>query len=110
MDSPTAASRPLWRSGGNAMRELEGVYEAARGRIVDLVAPLEEEAATVEVPTCPGWSVQDLVAHLTGNCANTLRGEVAGAATDEWTAAQVAERREWKLGDVLAEWDTVGPQ
>ena len=81
-----------------------------RARIVDLVAPLDEAAGKTPVPACPEWSVQDVVAHTTGNCADILTGNVQGSATDAWTAAQVETRKGWKLGDVLAEWDDVGPQ
>ncbi|MGH2734608.1 MAG: maleylpyruvate isomerase family mycothiol-dependent enzyme [Actinomycetota bacterium] len=92
------------------MRELGSVYEEVRGRIVELVAPLDEATAARPVPACPTWSVQDVIAHSTGNCADILNGNFEGAATEPWTQAQVEARREWKLGDVLAEWDDVGPK
>ena len=94
---------------GNEARPLESEYEATRSRIVELVGA-DGTADQIDVPACPGWSVKDVVAHVTGNCADVLIGNLAGVATPEWTAAQVEARREWKLGDVLAEWDEVGPK
>ncbi len=90
------------------MRELGSAYEEVRGRIKGLAGDLDQERATIPVPACPGWSIQDVVAHLTGLCADILSGNLDGSAGDQWTAAQVESRREWKIGDVLAEWDDVG--
>ena len=92
------------------MRPLESHYEATRGRIVELVHGLDATADEIAVPACPGWSVKNVVSHLTGNCADVLTGNLAGIATPEWTAAQIDARHDWKLGDVLAEWDDVGPK
>ncbi|MGH2788480.1 MAG: maleylpyruvate isomerase family mycothiol-dependent enzyme [Actinomycetota bacterium] len=92
------------------MRELGSVYEGVRGRIGELVASLDEAAAARPVPACPTWSVQDVIAHAMGICADIVNGNIEGAATEPWTQAQVEARREWKLGDVLAEWDDVGPK
>jgi hypothetical protein len=39
-----------------------------------------------------------------------MAGNIAGAATDEWTAAQVEKRRDWKLAQIFAEWDDTGGQ
>jgi uncharacterized protein (TIGR03083 family) len=86
------------------------VYEGGRRRIVELVADLGDRAAAMPVPACPAWSVHDVVAHLAGVCADILAGNVAGAATDPWTAAQVDARRERSFGEILAEWDDVGPE
>jgi hypothetical protein len=71
-----------------ALGELGTVYEGGRRRILELVADLDDRAVATPVPACPEWSVQDVVAHLTGVCADIMAGNVAGAATDPWTAAQ----------------------
>ena len=91
------------------MRELETLYEKTRTRIAELVTPVKH-SDSVEVPACPEWSVKDVVSHLTGNCADVLNGNLEGVATAEWTAAQVDERREWPLEDVLAQWDDLSPK
>src|SRR5438874_1252993 len=53
------------------------LYADGRGRISDLVSGLGEEAAA-PVPACPQWSVHDVVAHVTGVCADILAGNLAG--------------------------------
>jgi uncharacterized protein (TIGR03083 family) len=92
------------------MGELGTIYEDARGRITELVRGLGGEAAATVVPACPEWSVHDLAAHLTGNCADIVAGNVDGAATAEWTARQVAERRDRSLTEIVDEWADVAPQ
>src|SRR3954462_336182 len=61
------------------------------------------------VPTCPRWSVHDVVAHLTGVVSDALDGRLDGVATDPWTAAQVDARRDHSVRDMLAEWNTRAP-
>ena len=92
------------------MRELGSIYEETRQRILDVVAGLDGTAASPRVPACPEWSIQDLLAHLAGNCTDILEGNVEGAASPEWTARQVERRRGWTFSEVLAEWDRAGPQ
>jgi hypothetical protein len=41
------------------------------------------------VPTCPGWTVRDVVAHLAGLCEDWVQGRLAGYASEAWTANQV---------------------
>jgi uncharacterized protein (TIGR03083 family) len=91
-------------------RALEALYLDTRDRVAAIVADAGTEAATVPVPACPSWTVKDVVAHLTGICADVLSGNIAGAATDEWTAAQVDARRHVALADILTEWDDLAPK
>ena len=85
------------------------LYADGRGRISDLVSGLGKEAAA-PVPACPEWSVHDVVAHLTGVCADILGGNLDGVATDPWTAAQVEVRRHRTIDEVVAEWSELAPQ
>jgi hypothetical protein len=62
------------------------------------------------VPTCPDCSVADVVAHLTGICADVLAGNTDGVATDPWTAAQVSARRGRAIDELVAEWSDTAPQ
>ena len=78
-------------------------------RLTDLVADLDDEAAATTVPACPAWSVHDVIAHLTGVCADVLAGRIDGIATEPWTDAQVTARRHVPLEDVLSEWNEVAP-
>ena len=92
------------------LRELGAAYERGRARIIDLVADLDPEDSATEVPACPSWSVHDVVAHVTGICADVVTGNLAGVGTDEWTAAQVDVRRPKTIAEVVEEWDDVGPR
>jgi uncharacterized protein (TIGR03083 family) len=60
--------------------------------------------ASAPVPACPDWSVHDVIAHVTGVCADVLAGNLDGA-----TRAQVEARRQVALPELLAEWDHVAP-
>lgn len=78
------------------------MYEAVRSRIVELVR--DADPAT-PVAACPGWSVKDVVAHLSGVLADYASGRMDGVATPPWTQRQVDERREWSLDRCVEEWD-----
>jgi uncharacterized protein (TIGR03083 family) len=93
-----------------ALRHVGRFYEDVRSRIVDLVAGLDEDGTATPLPACPDWSIHDVVAHVTGNCANILSGDLDGVATPAWTAEQVEARKTRTLGQILDEWDVVGPQ
>jgi uncharacterized protein (TIGR03083 family) len=86
------------------------LYAQGRGRITELVSDLNEEQAGARVPTCPRWTVRDVVAHVTGVCADILAGNVVGVATDPWTDAQVQARKERSLAELVAEWSELAPQ
>jgi uncharacterized protein (TIGR03083 family) len=82
-------------------------YRGIRAAMCELAADAD---GTTVVPSCPDWSVRDLVAHVTGVAADLVAGRLDGVGTDPWTAAQVAARRDRTLAEVVAEWVEVGPQ
>ncbi|NUR95740.1 MAG: hypothetical protein HOV67_10830 [Kribbellaceae bacterium] len=86
------------------------LYHAAHERMAAAVQGLSAEDLDRQVPACPQWSVQDLVAHLTGVAADFVAGNLAGAPRPPWTAVQVETRRNLPMADVLNEWTVVGPQ
>jgi uncharacterized protein (TIGR03083 family) len=85
-------------------------YAAGRERVVDLVADLPAERATMPVPSCPEWRVKDVLAHLSGVCVDILAGQIDGAGTDPWTEIQVVARRDCTLDEIVAEWNEAAPQ
>ena len=91
------------------MVDAGAVYAEGRERLSALVRDLDAAGAATPVPACPEWRVHDVLAHLTGVCADILAGRLDGVATEPWTAAQVDGRREVPLADVLAEWAEVAP-
>jgi uncharacterized protein (TIGR03083 family) len=64
---------------------------------------------SMPVPTCPGWTVHDVLAHLSGVVADVLAGNFAGIATEPWTLAQVEARRDASVEELLAEWELGAP-
>src|SRR3954452_7296218 len=95
------------------LRTLGALYEETRQRLINLVREATFDdffAASAPVPACPGWRVRDVIAHLSGLATDIAAGNIDGAATDAWTAAQVEARRDLSVGDLLAESDEVGPQ
>jgi uncharacterized protein (TIGR03083 family) len=77
-------------------------YEASRRRVGEMVRNADPETP---VPTCPGWSVKDVVAHLSGSLAAYIGGALQGASSPAWGDEQVKERRDLSLDDCLAEWE-----
>jgi len=90
--------------------ESGSIYAEGRIRLTELVTAEDPEGATAPVPGCPQWAVHDVIAHVTGVCADVIAGNIEGVATEPWTAAQVAKRKDTPLADILAEWSEVSPQ
>lgn len=79
------------------------LYDASRARIVELLTGADLSAP---VPACPGWTVQDLVAHLAGGLgAFTARDFDAGEYANHGERV-VHERRGQTLEEHLDEWAT----
>jgi uncharacterized protein (TIGR03083 family) len=84
--------------------DLVALYAETQGRIIDLVSPLEPPSLATPVPATPRWTIQQVVSHLAGVCANVVDGETEGAASEAWTDRQVAAREGRALTEVLEEW------
>jgi len=76
--------------------------------MIELGRTLAPADAAIPVPACPAWTVKDVYAHLQGACADVLAGRMEGAASDPWTARQVAERADRALPEILDEWEASG--
>jgi uncharacterized protein (TIGR03083 family) len=85
-----------------------GEYRQLRTRVVGLVRSCD--AATLEStpPATPEWRIRDVLAHLSGVCADIVNGNLDGVTTDPWTAAQVDTRRDWTVDRLLEEWEEQG--
>jgi len=91
----------------DTLRPLGEIYEETRARIVVLVREADGDGP---VPACPSWSVRDVLSHVTGLYDDIVSGNLAGAATAEWTAAQVKRRQDMTIEELLADSDDVGPK
>lgn len=85
------------------------IYRKARTRVSDLAAALGDEQLAAPLPATPGWTVHELLAHLVGVAADVSSGRLDRAPGDEWSARHVMERRRRSVGELLAEWEHVGP-
>lgn len=66
----------------------DDLYQETRARISGLLT--DTTAFHRPVATCPGWSVRDVVAHMTAVAQDWADGSLSGAPTDEQTAEHVA--------------------
>ena len=101
------------------MADLAEVYDSTRRDLSAFVEGLDEADLHKDVPATPGWSVRDLICHLTGDVDCLLRGEYpreffgafgepdAVESLNRWTSGHVEKRRDTPLEDVLAEWDAL---
>ncbi|HXN61266.1 MAG TPA: maleylpyruvate isomerase family mycothiol-dependent enzyme [Acidimicrobiales bacterium] len=89
---------------------LSRLYGETQARLVALVQGLDERDLVTPVPACPGWSVRDVVAHLTAVAEDVLEGRLTGPPSAEQTAAQVARFEDRSPAEVLARWDDLAPQ
>ena len=61
------------------------------------------------VPTCPDWTVRDLVSHNVGIATELSAGRGPTGDTQQWVDDMIAERRDQSAADQLAEWAETGP-
>ena len=78
-------------------------YLDSRRLMIELASGADGAAAT-PVPSCPAWSVHDVVAHVTGLAADLVAVNLEGYASEDWTAVQVDARRARTTEEVVAEW------
>jgi uncharacterized protein (TIGR03083 family) len=80
------------------------LYLESKERIVSLMREQDDAAWNAAVPTCPGWSVRDVVAHLTAVADDWAHGRLSAAPSDEQTAAQIARFADNDVPEILAAW------
>ncbi len=84
-------------------------YDRSRRRVDALVRDLGADALATPVRACPGWSVADLVAHLSAITVDVANGNIDGVGTDAYTARQVAERADQPIALTLDQWAEHAP-
>jgi len=89
--------------------DLGGWYDEARQRIGELVGGASAAQLATPVVACPGWTVHDVIAHVTGIVDDATSGNMDGAPGESWTAAQVARGRATPVPKLLARWDAQAP-
>jgi len=90
--------------------DLALLYRDTRERLTSLVSGLDDESLAIPVPTCPGWRVRDVVAHLAAVVEDVLAGRLTGPPSEAETAVQVARYAGRPMTQTLAGWTAGGPQ
>jgi uncharacterized protein (TIGR03083 family) len=85
------------------------LYRDARQRLTDIAGTLSADQLNGRVAATPAWTVHDLLAHLVGGAADVTAGRVDGIPGERWTARHVSERRARSVGELVDEWERVGP-
>ena len=75
-------------------------YQRSYDRIRSLV---DEQSADIEVPTCPGWTVKDLIAHQADFFDASKSGDPKEAFSDGWGDRGVKKHSEHSLQQCLDE-------
>jgi uncharacterized protein (TIGR03083 family) len=81
--------------------DLGEIYRTTRLRVADIV---DDSVADRPVAATPAWTTHDVVAHLAGVLDDVAAGNLEGAASDPWTAAQVERGRTKSIGELIDEW------
>jgi uncharacterized protein (TIGR03083 family) len=85
--------------------DLGDFYRRGRLEITRLVT---HEVADRPCPATPGWTVKDVMAHLTGATQDFASGNLEGAPSPTWTSAQVARLRDRTLPELREIWAEYG--
>ncbi|WNG88231.1 maleylpyruvate isomerase family mycothiol-dependent enzyme [Mycobacterium sp. ITM-2016-00317] len=80
------------------------LYEETRRRIADLLEAAGSAAWGTPVPACPGWSVRDVVSHLSAVAQDWAAGSLTGAPTDAQTAEHVRRFAGSSAPALIAAW------
>ena len=76
-------------------------YRRVHARTNDIV---DESVADTQVPTCPGWTVKDVIAHNAGFITAFRSGDPKEAFGPDWGQREVDARRGRSLQECLDEW------
>lgn len=80
------------------------LYTRLQQMVVPQLSGLSDVDAQISVPACPGWSVANVMAHVSGLVAETLAGVPLPRGSDEATARQVTDRADLSLAQICGEW------
>jgi uncharacterized protein (TIGR03083 family) len=91
-------------------RDIARLYRQAQESFVALAAELSDEDWARPSPCTPGWTARDVLSHVAGATLDIVAGNLDGAATPPWTAAQVDRWRDTPVAELLERWnDAVDP-
>jgi uncharacterized protein (TIGR03083 family) len=77
-------------------------YRQTRQSVLELLERTPESFATLVVPACPDWTVQQTASHLVGVPEDLLAQRMEGITSDAWTNAQVQRHAGESLEELRA--------
>jgi hypothetical protein len=86
------------------MDSLVGAYLRTRERVADLLLAADAAELQLQVPACPAWCVQDLLAHLVSMPAAISTGRLPSGPIGEWLDELIVERQGQALAELITEW------
>jgi hypothetical protein len=87
--------------------ELLDAYRAVRDRICAIATELSPAELALTVPSCPEWTVHDLIAHNMALPAAIGRGDLPDGDLQAWLDGLVDARRGQPVTELVAEWATL---
>ncbi len=73
--------------------------------MTELLRSLDDGRLATHVSATADWTVHDVVSHLVGIVSDINAGRFEGLGSEAGNAAQVADRRDHSLADLIAEWE-----
>jgi uncharacterized protein (TIGR03083 family) len=89
---------------------IAALYLDAQRSFIEFVHDLTDDHWATPVPCCPGWTVRDVLSHVSGIPDDAVAGRLDGVTTPEWTASQVERNREVPVDDLIERWNAQAPQ
>lgn len=87
---------------------LSEAYRASRHRLTEIARGITSDAERAIVPTCPAWTVRDLISHNVGLASDLSAGRVPSGDTQKWVDDMVTARAETPVAEQLNEWEDSG--
>lgn len=85
-------------------------YARSRGRVQELLDGTDPSRSTAAVAACPGWTVDDVVAHLVGVIEDAASDRIHGVPGPAQTQAQVERHVGTDLDALLERWSALAPR
>lgn len=81
------------------------LYLDAQKSFVELAGSLSDDDWATPMICTPGWTVRDVLSHVSGLPDDGLAGRMEGAPGEAWTASQVERNRDFSVTDLLERWE-----
>lgn len=87
--------------------ELLDAYRAVRDRMCAIALDLDADGLATTVPSCPEWTVHDLLVHNLALPAAIGAGDLPDGDLQAWLDSLLEKRRGQPVAELVAEWGTL---